>query len=332
MTVGVVTVAALLGYALGLGVFGARVVAGRAWAGRAPRTALLVWAGLVVALTAAITLTGAALALSTVPISTDLAAVLRTCVLALRGRYATPGGAALAGLGIVLVAGWLARLVYSLGRAVIAAAGERRRHTRLLTLVGRPDARLDATVVDHAAPAVYCVAGRPPTVVLTSTARETLSAEQLAAALAHERAHLRGRHHLILTVADGLAAAFPRVPLLAAARPEIGYLVELIADDAAARRVGRLPVAAALVRVAGPHAPAAALAAGATAAAARVRRLLNPPATLGRGAGLVVALAALALLAGPLALTVAPTLLAGHPLLCPFGAPHGIAACALRPR
>lgn len=327
MTIGVVTVAALCSYALLLGVFGARVVVGRAWAARAPRTALLVWAGLIVALTAAVILIGAALALSTVPLSTDAAELLRTCALALRGRYATPGGAGLAGVGVVVIVGWLARVGYCLGRELITAARRRRRHSELVALVGEPDTDLGVTIVAADAAAAYCVAGRPPTIVLTSTARDALSADELAAVLAHERAHLRGRHHLLLTIADGLAAAFPRVPLLAAARSHVGYLAELIADDAAARRRGRLPVAAAVVHLAGPPAPAAALAAGATAAAARVRRLLDPPTSLGRGPGLVLGLTVLAVVAAPLLISAAPTLLAAHPPVCPFGVTSGLAGC-----
>ncbi|MGI8445642.1 MAG: hypothetical protein ACR2MP_00305, partial [Streptosporangiaceae bacterium] len=63
------TLAALLGYTVLLGIFGPRMLVRRAWCGRAPRTALAVWAALVAALTAGVVLLGATLALSMVPVS-----------------------------------------------------------------------------------------------------------------------------------------------------------------------------------------------------------------------------------------------------------------------
>lgn len=53
--------------------------------------------------------------------------------------------------------------------------------------------------------------------------------------LAHERAHLTGRHHLFLT-ATALAAAAN--PMLRPLRTAVGYTVERWADEAAAERVG----------------------------------------------------------------------------------------------
>jgi Zn-dependent protease with chaperone function len=47
---------------------------------------------------------------------------------------------------------------------------------------------------------LYCVPGRLPTIVVTTGALAVLEPEQLAAVLAHERAHLAGRHHLLLAV------------------------------------------------------------------------------------------------------------------------------------
>ncbi len=66
---------------------------------------------------------------------------------------------------------------------------------------------------------------------------------QLAAVLAHERAHQAGRHHLLLSLAAVPAAAFPRVPAFRMARDEVARLSELAADDAAAARSPRLTMA-----------------------------------------------------------------------------------------
>ena len=104
--------------------------------------------------------------------------------------------------------------------------------------------------------------------VVSTAALAVLGPGQLQAVLAHERAHLRSRHHLTLTASSALARAFPHVPLLAQASAELAVLAEMAADDAAARR----------------HDPgdlAAALTASGPAATARIHRLLAPPR--GRG-------------------------------------------------
>ena len=99
--------------------------------------------------------------------------------------------------------------------------------------------------------------------------------------LAHERAHLRGRHHLMLTAATALARAFPALPLLARASAELAVLAEMTADDHAARRHSASDLAAALVTLAGAGSRSTALAAGGPAAIARIQRLLAPPAQPG---------------------------------------------------
>jgi beta-lactamase regulating signal transducer with metallopeptidase domain len=100
--------------------------------------------------------------------------------------------------------------------------------------------------------------------------------------LAHERAHLAGRHHLLLTFSRALQAAFPFSRFFDLAASQVGELVEVAADDAATRREHRLTLAAALLAVAAAGTPAGALGAGGTADAQRVRRLIDPPRRLNR--------------------------------------------------
>ncbi|WP_245719002.1 M48 family metalloprotease [Micromonospora rhizosphaerae] len=52
-----------------------------------------------------------------------------------------------------------------------------------------------------------------PRLTVLGTGARSLPPAQLAAVLSHERAHLRGRHHLLVTVVKGLAAAAPCLPL-----------------------------------------------------------------------------------------------------------------------
>ena len=114
--------------------------------------------------------------------------------------------------------------------------------------------------------------------MLTSGALAVLDRAQLGAVLAHERAHLAGRHHLLISLSRGLAASFPGVPVFTRGPAEVARLAELCADDAAARRSG-LPalVAALLAMGTGAAVPAAALAVTSGAVTARVHRLLDPP-------------------------------------------------------
>ena len=143
-------------------------------------------------------------------------------------------------------------------------------------------ARNAAFVLDATRPAAYCVPGRPPAIVLTTGALAVLDPEQLTAVLAHERAHLAGRHHLLLAVTRSLAAVAPAVPLFARGSGEVTRLAEMRADDVAARHGARRTLLAALLTMGADaavvQAPAAWLAATGGVVAARVRRLADPPA------------------------------------------------------
>jgi chloramphenicol 3-O phosphotransferase len=203
--------------------------------------------------------------------------------------------ALLGGITMILI-GW------RYGRSLHRSSVRTRAHAEAARITGRPvEGGNAAFVLDATRPAVYCVPGRPPTIVLTTGALAILDPQQLTAVLAHERAHLAGRHHLLLAVTRALAAVVPVVPLFARGTGEVARLAEMRADDVAARSGGRGPLLAALlamgagVTVAQP--PATWLAATGGAVAARARRLAEPPATarwVGHGlalAGLTVAIA-----------------------------------------
>jgi len=82
--------------------------------------------------------------------------------------------------------------------------------------------------------------------VMTTGVLERLDPAQLSAVLEHERAHLRHRHHLLLTTVDALQAALPWSATLRHARTELSRLCEMVADDAAVRRYGQASVIGAL--------------------------------------------------------------------------------------
>jgi Zn-dependent protease with chaperone function len=223
-----------------------------------------------------------------------------------------PAGVAIAAAAVVLAA--LVAL-WRYGRRTQRAVARTRLHARTALLAGRALPGTGAVVLNDPRPAAYCVAGRPAAIVVTSGALAVLDEPQLGAVLAHERAHLAGRHHMLATVTRGLSAAFPRLPLFAEGTEQVSRLAELAADDAAARAAGRWALVTALLAIATGRAvpgtavpatafPGTALAAAAFAVPARVERLLRPP---GRGTVAVSGLA-LGLVSGVLMLL--PVLLA----------------------
>ncbi|WP_256790082.1 MULTISPECIES: M56 family metallopeptidase [Frankia] len=311
---------ALLAYATVLAVTSPRLLRGASWADRAPRLGICLWQALSMSVLAAAALAGLALALPSPRLSANLAALLRACIMSLQASYATPGGAGIAGAGLTLTTILLLRVGFCATSGLARAGRERRRHARKLAVVARPAPALDAVVLTHPTAAVYCLPGRARRVVLTTAAVETLTAEQLRAVLAHERAHLAERHHLILAGADTFARAFPRIPLFIAARAEIARLLELAADDAACRHHERRSIAAALAALAGAGHPEASLAAGGPTALERVRRLLRPANPLGATRTALGATVIVLLLLIPLVVAAGPMAVIAHAAYCPIPA------------
>ena len=141
-----------------------------------------------------------------------------------------------------------------------------------------------SVVVEVEQRSVYCLAGRPSTIVITSGALAALADDQLAAVLDHEHAHLAGRHHQLLGLARALARTLPGMRLFTDGAAELARLAEMRADDAAAQRHGGDTVVGALLALAAPGlvpapAPAPALGAAGVGVADRVERLLFPPAS-----------------------------------------------------
>jgi Zn-dependent protease with chaperone function len=189
------------------------------------------------------------------------------------------------GLGaLALVAGLgAAAASWRFGRHVQRARQHTAAHASAARIAGRQLSGGDgaAVVLDAPQPVAYCLAGRPATIVVSSAALDLLDPAQLSAVLAHERAHLASRHHVLVALTRGLAVIFPAVPLFARGAENVGRLAEMCADDAAARRSGRgLLVTALLTMATGVVLPVAALGATTCAVAARVQRLVEAP---GRG-------------------------------------------------
>jgi Zn-dependent protease with chaperone function len=232
-----------------------------------------------------------------------------------------PGGlAGLLRLGFVAASLVLfVLLVWVLVASSAAVLRARRRQRELLSLLGHGDPKVPgALVVDHPAAAAYCVPGLRSRIVVSAGTLELLDQAELAAVLAHERAHLRERHDLVLLPFTALLRAFRWSPAARDAAGSVALLLEMLADDhavgyvaAAAAAGGRgrqrpgRPLAMALLRVgaAGPGpVPCGALAvADGGDVAVRVARLLAPPPGLGAAALALVGCTAAALAAVPAA-------------------------------
>lgn len=186
-------------------------------------------------------------------------------------------GVALVTLGSIAAALALLAAVSSvrLTRTVARIRARAHAHAAAVRLVGHPQGNT-YVVVEAAEPAAYCVSGRPPAIVVTSAAIAALDDDELAAVLAHERAHLNGHHSLVVTTLRGLAAVFPRLTLMRQGASEVSRLLEMCADDASARRHGPAVLLSGLITMCRAT-PAAALAAADVAVLARAERLATPP-------------------------------------------------------
>ncbi|GAB3709342.1 M56 family metallopeptidase [Nocardiopsis oceani] len=236
-------------------------------------------------------------------------AFVAACADLLQAVHANGAESGLVIAGLLGGAG-LARFSWTAVRRRGARVAWTREHGRELSASGRRRTlHLDRVwLVDTPEPAAYCLPGRGLGIVVTRGALDQLNASELRAVLAHERAHLDGRHHFLVTWTRLLDTAFPGVPLLRAAAREVPELVEWAADDRAAREVGPHALAHALgiMAASGVRGPEPALSASGACPVRRVRRQVRPP---GPSAGLVVNAAAALVVVLPLALTVLATAL-----------------------
>jgi bla regulator protein blaR1 len=306
-----VTVAAiLLVYAAGVGTVGSRLLGRARWALRAPLLGIVIYLAAVWSVVAALGLAGLTLALHATALGGWLSHLIGACVLRLRATYATPGGATVAGLGLTLAGAVIARTAVSATTHLRAARRQAVRHAQTARLVGRPDPDLGATLVDHAQPAAYCVAGPHPTVILTTAVLQALNSDQVDAVLAHERAHLASHHHRLLASVRIGRQILPFLPLMRDADTQITRLVEMHADDAATAGRNTGPLATALAVLAAAAGPAPGLAAATTDAVQRIQRLLRPSEPLSRLRRQLLGAGAAVLAVTPVLLALTPAVVA----------------------
>ena len=269
-------------YALALAWFGPpllRRVTGR---GVHPRLAVAAW---VTTVTAAIAAWVGALAILLIDVLGSIGrhSTLTTCmnVLGIAGQLGLPqaiGSAFALGsltVGLIATVVVIVRSVHQLRRQRTCS----HRHAATAMMIGSPSDQPGVVVISAHEPTAYCVAGRPNAIIVVTTAAfDRLDESQLAAVLAHERAHLTGRHHGLHMLLRAIATSMPRLPLFPAAADAVADLLEMCADDVAVRCHGPVALLSGLLALAGQRSVASspALGAAGTAVPARAARLSTP--------------------------------------------------------
>ena len=267
------------------------------WPQRAPAHALILWQalGLAAGLLTLTLLATVALA----PLGRDHLTALRQ--LARAGWLTWVSGAV--ALAVLL------RLLTVLVVSTVRTLKARHDNRVLVDLVASKHLLLrGASVVDHEVPLAYCLPGLRPRLVLSRGTVDLLTNDELQAVLAHEQAHLAQRHDLVVLPFVALAATFPAVPAVSTAQAEVALLVELMADDRAARGHDRAQLARALWKIGTGGAPAGALGLAGDDVLLRARRLLEPPLPLPLAGRVAVLLLATAVAASPLLGVAVPLL------------------------
>jgi len=271
------------------------------WTRRDPVVALLCWQAL--GLAGGLSLIGAPLVYGLGPWGSSLPAAASAFVAGSAPSRVTVAHWAALGLA-ALIAG---RLVTVLVESGVRVARMQARHRELLRVVTRERTvgglSRQINIVDVADMVAFCLPGGPPMIVLSAGVVAELDDAELAAVVAHERAHLAERHHLFLLAFVAWQRALPMVPATRRALTTVHDLIEMRADDRAATIAGRVVLAQAIVRIGTAVAvPSGALAIHGGVTATRVARLVDPPRPLPRAAKA-------AALASALALLLVPTLL-----------------------
>lgn len=249
------------------------LLAAASWPHRCPRAGIVLWQA--IGLAGGVSALLAALAIGLAPLAPRLSNGLVDHAGDLADGRPLHGLGPLNLLGLAVAAALAARLFTVLYLSTSRTVRERRRHRHLVDLAGRshrppesPDhprcglceheetALQRLRILDHPVAVAYCVPGvRRPRVVVSAGLLETLSADELEAVLAHEEAHARGRHDLVIQPFVAWQATFPFLRPAREATAAVCLLIEMLADDQAARRTGGRALARALARIGVTRAP-----------------------------------------------------------------------------
>jgi hypothetical protein len=297
--------------ALGLLLFGvalaepvSRALARAGWPARDPVGGLLVWQA--VGLAGGLALLGAGVVYGLAPFGRSLVPALGGVGTAWNTGHAPDGMRVDHVLALLVAALLAARLLGVLVAVTTRTLLARRRHRGLLDVLGTPwPAVPGARVLDHPLPVAYCLPGLRSRLVLSAGVLDTLDPHQVRAVLAHERAHLRERHDLVVLPFVAWGATAPFVRGMVCAQLAVAALIEMRADDVATARTCVAELTGAL-KTMGGTAPAAALSSFTAALDHRLHRITAPPAPLSLTVRVLVRLLAVTTVGLPTALLLLP--------------------------
>ena len=310
---------ALLLLGVVLATAGPRLLARARWAEHEPVLALGAWQCLVVAV---LLCCGIALVLTAAAAwPTAHALLFSGAPTAVAAAYGFPLGRPWAVAAACLFAVGGLRTAMALSSEVRSARALRRRRARELSrrapelppgLARRARRRGTSgerlVVLESVHPVAWSLPGPRSRLVVTTEALHRLGDRELAAVLAHERGHVQARHHWLLSCAEALSNGFPGAGIFRLFREQVGRLVELAADDSAARRHGRMATALALVELNTAVGPDPGCASPFAEIPGRIDRLLSDTPRLPVRQRLRLTVMALTALGAPLALALAPGL------------------------
>ncbi|RFA15628.1 hypothetical protein B7R22_05930 [Subtercola boreus] len=218
------------------------------WPTRSPGVALLLWQA--IALAGGLSMIGSLVTFGLIPFSSGLLSGLADLPpLVFAG--ALPAGAGLIHLfALSSAALLLAHLLLNLAVTVTRTERQRRRHRSLVDLLSTPLLGQPGTLIlDSPAPVAYCLPGARTVTVLSEGLVSLLDSDQLEAVIAHERAHLRQQHHILLVAFESWRSALPWFPIATRAQVAVSLLVEMLADDQSRRLTDNTTLAEAIALV-----------------------------------------------------------------------------------
>jgi Zn-dependent protease with chaperone function len=246
------------------------------WVSRAPRAAVLCWQ--CIGLSAIAAGIGAGLSVAVARYQVGFAGGVRSLIESLFSGHSLEGLGIYDALALTLAADLGIVLFFIFGSLMVRTVRSRSRHRRLLDLVAHRSAVYPGTdLISDSRSVAYCVPGFHPRIVLSEGTLRLLGPTEIAAVIEHERGHVQERHGLVMLPMLGMENLFRWIPYAHLAPREIASLLEMSADDYAARRYDPLTLAGALVDMAASGcAPRCAFSAAGSDVPQRVSRLLSP--------------------------------------------------------
>lgn len=236
---------AMIGLAIALAWPVPVALAGARWTTRSPRAALVLWQA--IALGGALSMLGALIGIALWP-NIPAATVFDELLTGTLPPEWT----------IINALAFSAAVLFSalLGANAIHAAWQterkRRQHRARIDLLSAPlGENRNVRLLNHPAPLAFCLPGMRNITVMSQGLVELFDEREFKAVLAHENAHLRGQHHLLLLAFRAWHDALPWFPIASRAEGAVSTLIELVADDDAARITDRAALASALARIGG---------------------------------------------------------------------------------